>query len=495
VATAARSLLLIALQARLDRELVLGFFAHVTNLPYAFLQHRSSGDLMARIQSNLLIRETLTTQLLTVGLDVALILGYFIAMLWVAPVLAVVVAILGVLQLAIGAAHVGVVRSRVADEIAKHVASQVYLLDALRGIRTIKAGALEDWTIKRWTDLFVNRLEATVARQRISTCFQALSSGVLGASPLLILALGTSQVGSGTLSLGVLVGFVALATASLTPLARMVGVIQHMAFLQLHFERIHDLLQLKPEARGTIGRTANGTGCHVAIENVGFRYHKEEEFALRDVTLAIASGARVAIAGPSGAGKSTLAHLIVGLYRPDAGQVRVDGVVLQELSPHARRHSIGVALQRPEFFQGTIRQNLEVGHLNVADEELIAALQTAELWDDVSRLSVGLESRIAEANGNFSGGQLQRLAIARALVRTPPLLVLDEATSEIDVETEMRLLGNIMGSNSTLIVISHRVSTVQACDRVVVMKAGRIVEEIAPSAFESTLRSNAPGVR
>jgi ABC-type bacteriocin/lantibiotic exporter with double-glycine peptidase domain len=212
------------------------------------------------------------------------------------------------------------------------------------------------------------------------------------------------------------------------------------------------------------------------LKGVTFSYDAQSAPILRNVSLSVEPGQKLAIVGPTGSGKSTLARLILGLYTPTEGEILYDGLPLPSLDYPSLRTQFGVVLQEPFVFSGSIRENIAFDDPNLALERVKYAAQLAELHDDILRLPMGYETLLGEAGGSISGGQRQRLALARAIARSPAVLFLDEATSHLDAATEQRLEHRLTELRCTRIVIAHRLSTVRDADQIVVLDQGQIVE-------------------
>ncbi|MBU3863475.1 ATP-binding cassette domain-containing protein [Streptomyces sp. 4503] len=252
-----------------------------------------------------------------------------------------------------------------------------------------------------------------------------------------------------------------------------------MRYLQTigaHLERVHDVLDERPEVRRPGGIAPAAVRGQIELRGVGFRYG-EGPWILRDLTLRVPAGAKLAVVGASGSGKTTMIRLLAGLLRPTEGTVLVDGRDIDEYDADSLRRRFGVVTQEPHVFGGTIGSNLRLGRGgDMPDEALFEALGRAGLLADVRRMPMGLDTHVAEGGGALSGGQRQRLAIARALLADPALLVLDEATSHLDAVTEAEVAGELSALGCTRIVVAHRISTIMDADEIVVLHDGRFTE-------------------
>lgn len=236
------------------------------------------------------------------------------------------------------------------------------------------------------------------------------------------------------------------------------------------------MLQAEPEEDDMTVQLAPSLSGQIELEQVSFQYNAEAPLVLRDISLTIKPGQKVALVGRTGSGKSTLAKLLIGLYRPTHGEIRYDDLPLQRLNLRSLRRQFGAVLQETFLFNGSIRQNIAFNEPTLKLEEIVTAAQLAAIDQDIAEMPMGYETLVAEGGTGLSGGQRQRLALARALAHQPTILLLDEATSHLDVTTEQIVDQNLDRLNCTRIVIAHRLSTICNADLILVLDDGHIVE-------------------
>jgi ABC-type bacteriocin/lantibiotic exporter with double-glycine peptidase domain len=277
---------------------------------------------------------------------------------------------------------------------------------------------------------------------------------------------------SGSSSLGELLALAALASSAIAPLASLLGTIQQIHLAFAHLDRVADLLAARPEPADGARPTLRG---EVTVEGVSAGYDPRFP-VLRDVTLRVPSGARLAVVGGSGSGKTTLGRVLLGLIEPFDGEVGFDGVPLHRLDPRHLRRQVGVVTQQAHLFSGTVAETIAFGDSSIRRSEIEEAARLAEIHDEISSMPLGYGTHIGESGGRLSGGQRQRLALARALARRPRILLLDEPTSSLDALTEERIRVNLAGLGITQIVIAHRLSTIRDADMIAVLDGGRVVE-------------------
>jgi ABC-type bacteriocin/lantibiotic exporter with double-glycine peptidase domain len=482
-----RGALIIYLQGRLDTYAMTGFCGHLLRLPLGYFQRRKTGDIMLRANSISLLRELLTAQILTAALDLMMIALYVAVMaaadLWAALVVAAVIAA----QVALLVVTLPQARDRMSAELAAQAQAYSHLTEAIEGITTLKASAAEDRALAEWTRLFLAWMHATLRRAQVTAAAEAVSGALRMLTPLAVLWLTASTVLDGRLPLGTAMALTWLAAAVVVPLAVLASNAQRLQLAGAQMQRLADVLDTPPERPTVTADGAPGLGNRTGLQRIpaagpielrqiSFRYDPASPLVLRDVTVAIPAGARVAIVGTSGAGKTTLALLILGLYRPDSGTIHLDGADLATLDPRTVRAQTGTVLQDPFAFSGTISSNIALYDPAVPAADIERAATMACLHADIMAMPQGYQTRLAERGGGLSGGQRQRLAIARALVRHPAMLLLDEATSHLDTVTEAAIYRNLSSLDCTQILIAHRLSTVRDADLIMVLHDGTIAE-------------------
>jgi ATP-binding cassette, subfamily B, bacterial len=472
-----RAHLLLQLRTNLDTRMTLGFVDYLVGLPYAFFQRRSAGDLMMRINSNATIREIVTANMLSGLLDGSMVLLYLALIFLFSTGLGALVLVLGVLQVVVFL----VARRRYRDLMAEHLETQAraqgYLVQLMAGIETLKASGAEHRGVEHWSNLFVDELNVSLRRGRLAAMVDSVMAGLQGGSPLLVLGYGAIAVINGEMTLGTMLALMTLAIGFLTPLTTLVQSGLQLQLLGGYIERIDDVLTAEPEQQPESVRRAPKLAGRIEVERVSFRYGSQAPWVVRDVSAAIEPGACVAIVGPSGSGKSTLAHLLMGLYRPEEGRILYDGNDLRELDVRSVRRQLGIVPQHPYIFGASVRENIALVDPSASLDRVIDAARQACVDADIAEMPMGYETIVSDGGASLSGGQRQRLALARALVHRPSIVLLDEATSSLDTETERRVMHNLERLRCTRIIIAHRLSTIVNADLIVVMDQGQLVEQ------------------
>ncbi|HEX6491991.1 MAG TPA: peptidase domain-containing ABC transporter [Candidatus Dormibacteraeota bacterium] len=351
-----------------------------------------------------------------------------------------------------------------------------YQYELLAGMESLKAAGAEHRAVEHWADLFVHQVNVSMTRGRLNAVVGAIMSTLDAGSPLLVLLLGAVSVENGRLTLGTMLGTVALANGFLRPISSLAATGVRLQAVGSYMERISDVLDTPQEQEGRTLQPAGALRGHIEAVRVSFRYTPLAAPAVDDVTVTVEPGRYVAIVGRSGSGKSTLANLLLGLATPTEGTVTLDGDDLAFLDPRSVRGQVGIVTQHAYLFGTTIRENITLAKPDATLDEVIAAARLACIHDDIDAMPMGYETPLADRGASLSGGQRQRITLARALVRRPSVLLLDEATSALDTATERQIHTHLAALRCTTVAVAHRLSTVAHADLILVMEAGRIVE-------------------
>jgi len=471
-----RANVLVELRTRLDAGLSLSFIDHLVKLPYDFFLRRSSGDLMMRLQSNTAVRDILATGTLSAVLDGAFASLYLILLLVISPVLAMVVLLLALGQVATLLLSWRRNQRLMSGSLQAQADTQSYAYEMLAGIETLKAAGAEHRAADHWGDLFTDQVNIDLTRGRLTAAVGSVMGTLRVAAPLVILLVGTFQVLGGHLSLGTMLSASALGAGFLDPLANLVASGLQLQQLPSYMDRINDVLDTPQEQHGRRLRPAPRLSGRIRAEDVSFRYGALGPIVVSQVSLEIQPGLHVGIVGRSGSGKSTLAHLLLGLYQPTSGRIEFDGQDLAVLDAGSVRRQVGIVTQSPYLFGASIRENIALTDPDLPLDAITEAARIACVHDDIAAMPMGYDTKLHDGGASISGGQRQRIALARALVHQPSIVLLDEATSELDTVTERQIYRNLEALSATTVVIAHRLSTVRNADLILVMEQGQVVE-------------------
>ncbi|MET8284522.1 NHLP family bacteriocin export ABC transporter peptidase/permease/ATPase subunit [Streptomyces sp. NPDC005132] len=455
------------------------FLRHLLRLPVTFFSQRSPADLVQRLQSNDAVAETLARDLAAAGVDAVVVVLYAVLLYTYDPQLTAVgigVALLNVVAMRV------VIRLR-ATRTAKLRADSARLTNTaytgLQLIETMKATGGEDGYFRKWAGQHATTLEEQQRLGVPSAWLGVVAPTLATLNSALILWIGGLRAMEGHISVGLLVAFQALVTRFTAPLTRLNGVAGRIQDFAADVARLKDVENFQADplyARSGTGDSTRRLHGHVELENITFGYSPLDKPLLTGFSLTVGPGRQVALVGGSGSGKSTVSRLISGLYTPWEGTIRIDGQRLEDIPRGALAASVSFVDQDVFLFEGTVRDNVALWDPSITDDAVVTALRDAALYDVVVRRPGGIHSRVEQDGRNFSGGQRQRLEIARALVRRPSILVLDEVTSALDAETEQTVIDNLRKRGCACVVIAHRLSTVRDSDEIVVLQHGTIVE-------------------
>lgn len=472
--------------SRVDIELGARLFGHLLSLPLAYFQARATGQTVARVRELENIRSFLTNAASTVIID-ALFLGVFLLVMFAySPLLCGVVLATLPLYAVVTFAITPTLRRRVAARFQCNAQSQAFLIESVSSTETIKSMAIETQQRARWETLLARFTRAS---------FKANSIGIVGTQSVqfisrlgsvVLLWLGAHLVIDGSISIGQLIAFNMLAGQVSAPLLRLAQLWQDFQQFRLSVAQLGDVLNTPPESAGQISKSTL-TNMHgaLAFKDVHFRYAPEHQDVLQGLHLEVTPGETIGIVGRSGSGKSTLTRLIQCLYTPTRGRILIDGVDAASLDARWLRSNISVVLQDSVLFTSSVRENLAAACPQAPLERIQAAAQLAGAHGFITNLPDGYDTLLEERGSNLSGGQCQRLAIARALMTNPRILILDEATSALDYESERIVQDNMqaIAKGRTVLIIAHRLSTVRKTDRIVVLDSGKVVEQGAHDAL------------
>jgi subfamily B ATP-binding cassette protein HlyB/CyaB len=465
--------------SRIDVELGARLFDHLVSLPLSYFETRPTGQTVARIRELETVRTFLTGSALCSALDLMFaIIFIYILFLYSPPLTYIVLAsVPGYALIAILVRPI--LRDRIKARFNCGAVTHQFLVESVVGIETLKAAAVEPLLRREWEDKL-----AAYAK----TSFQAATLGSLGqnsiqylnkATTALIIFFGAQAVISGEITIGALVAFTMIMNQVTAPILRLSQLWQDLQQVQISVDRLGDILRCPPETRPSAGSGLSRIRGNIKFANVDFRYQPDGPAVLQNIDLDIDEGEVIGIVGSSGSGKSTLTKLIQRLYRPERGNITIDGVDIAYVDAAWLRRQIGVVLQENLLFNRTIHDNIALAGLGLPRSAVVAAAKLAAADEFIRGLSHGYDTMVEERGANLSAGQRQRIAIARALVMHPRILILDEATSALDYESEQAIRAHMreVARGRTVIVIAHRLAAVRDCNRIVVINGGRIVEQ------------------
>lgn len=464
---------------RADLDMGQRVFDHVIETEMA-ARKGSVGAVSATMREFESLRDFFTSATMVALVDLPFVVIFIGAIFLLAGPLAIVPAIAVPIVLLIGVT-VQPILGRLSDKVlSEGQMKQTVLVETLTGIEAIKAAGAGRHMRARWAEA-IRRQSAYSVKSRAVTQGAINSTGfVQQATQILIVVYGAVLVISGEITSGVLIAAVILTGRALAPLALISQTLTRLHQARSSYRSLEELMNAPgehPIERQFLARpTLSGA---ISFQNVTFTYPDQQGAALDDVSFDITPGERVAILGPIGSGKSTIARLLLGLYKPTAGSVLADGIDIRQIDPSDLRRNIGAVLQEPWLLSGSLRENIALGAVRPRDQEILEAARLAGVEAFASRHPKGYEMRLGERGQGLSGGQRQAVVLARALMGDPPILLLDEPTAAMDVQSEAALIQRLKSARPgrTMLLITHRVSLLDLVDRVIVIDGGKVVAD------------------
>lgn len=474
-----RSQLLIYLSQKLDIALLLGYYDHVLKLPMNFFGTRKVGEIISRFQDASSIRDVISNATLTVMIDTIMAVAGGLILFFKNKVLFAIaffmVIIYGVLVLIFNKPYKKVNEKQMED----NAQLTSYLVESLNGIQTVKAFNGERIVQTETEFKFIKLLRSIFNLSCLGNVQEGLKMLVEAVGGIVIIWVGACSVICGEMTIGSLITFNALLAYFLDPIKNLINLQPAMQTAMVASDRLGEILDLELEKTEKENQkiAPESLKGDIDIQGITFRYGTREP-VLEDFSMHINKGERIAIVGESGAGKTTIAKLLLNLYQYEAGSITICDYAMPDIRLETLRDKIAYIPQETFLFSGTIMENLTFGMDNPSMEEVIGCAKLARVHDFVNSLPLRYETHLDENGSNLSGGQRQRIAIARAMLKKPDILILDEATSNLDAVTERAIQDTIeaYSRGMTTIIIAHRLSTIRMCDRIYVMDKGRIVE-------------------
>ncbi len=478
-----RSFLANFMVRNMDFAMMSQFFKHTMSLPYSFFAKRKTGDVLARFQENQTIRAFLTESTVTTMLNLLMVFIYFTIMFLYNVKMTLVLIAFVIPIMALTVLVTPRIKNYAREAFAAATDAQAFLMEALGGVETVKGMGIERPVRLKWEKKYVKSLDVQYRAQRFNIWVSLASQALNAATTIAILWVGANLVLARELSIGQLMAFNALMGSVLAPLMGLVGLWSRLNDAAVAMERLGDVLDMEPEQKTedlpsrVVLPDLQG---EIRLENLYFRYGGDDTpYVLENISLDIKPGELVAIVGRSGSGKTTLAKLLVGFYPPTEGKIVVDGYDMSVIDKEYYRAQVGYVMQSNLLFSGTIAENIASGDESPDRRRIEEVAKMADAHAFIAKMPLGYEQIVGERGVGLSGGQIQRLCIARALYHDPRLLVFDEATSALDTQSESNIISNMHDilKGRTAVIIAHRLSTIMRADKILVLFEGAIVEQ------------------
>ena len=474
-----RNQLMLHMGQKIDIPLILGYYRHVLGLPMKFFDSRRVGEIVSRFMDASKIRDAVSNATLTLMIDTLMTAAGAVVLYNQSSKLFMIAVVVAVIYAVIVFAFNKPIKKSNEKQMEDNSQLTSYLVESLNGIETVKSFGADDKVQAKADRLFVRLLRSAFRCGTITNAEKTLSGAVSTIGTAVILWVGVCSVLKGNMTLGALISFNALLQYFLEPLKNIINLQPNMQTAIVAADRLSEILDLELEKDLEEGEKIEAETLlePIRIEDLDFRYGTRE-LVLKDINMEIKPGEKIALVGESGSGKTTLAKMLINFYSWEKGEIYIGNNNIKDISLDSLRKKISYISQDIFLFSGTIRENLLLGNEDATMDDIVRACELSKADDFINRLPLRYDTRIEENGANLSGGQRQRLAIARALIKNPDILIMDEATSNLDSVTEKGIEKTIehVSENMTTIIIAHRLSTIMNCDRIFVMEAGRIVE-------------------
>ena len=455
------------------------FLWKVLHMPMEFFSQRMAGDIQQRQSTNASIAQDLVYTLGPLVLDAIMMVFYLVVMLRYSWILALVGLASVLINLSvsrfISKKRMNVMRVQMRD--AGKLASST--MAAIEMIETIKAAGAENGYFERWAGYQASVNTQQTRFEKMDAYLGLIPSVVSVVTDMIILFLGVLFVMQGQFTLGMVMAFQGFLMSFTAPATNLISAGQTIQEMRTEMERVEDVMEYPSDTNMTDAPEADSydklSGA-LEMKNVTFGYSRLGEPLIEDFNLTLKPGSRVAFVGGSGCGKSTLSKLISGLYQPWTGEILFDGKPIQDIDRNVFTGSLAVVDQDIILFEDTIAGNIKMWDKSIEDFEMILAARDADIHNDIVQREGGYNHRLTEGGRDFSGGQRQRMEIARVLAQDPTIIILDEATSALDAKTEYEVVRSIKDRGVTCIVVAHRLSTIRDCDEIIVLDHGKVVE-------------------
>lgn len=474
-----RSHLLLYLSQKLDISLLLGYYYHVIGLPMNFFGTRKVGEIVSRFNDAGKVRDAISGATLTIMIDTIMAVAGAVILYIQNSVMFgisfIIVVFYAIMVIAFNKWYEKLNRKEMED----NARLTSYLVESLNGIQTIKAYNA-GYKVRRETETrFIRLLKSIFNLGWASNLQLSLKTFAELIGGVVILWVGGVSVINGDMTIGGLITFNSLLVYFLDPVKNLINLQPELQTAMVAADRLGEILDLESEKTCSENKKIRDMDLSgdIEIKNLNFRYGTRN-LVLQDINLKIEKGQKIAFIGESGSGKTTLSKLLLHLYKAHSGEILFNGTNIEDIQIETLREKIAYIPQETFLFSGSIIENLSLGMDNVTMEEIVKAAKIAQAHEFINGLPLRYETRLEENGANLSGGQKQRLAIARALLKKPDILILDEATSNLDVITENAItkMVNEYAVNMTVIFIAHRLSTIKDCDKIFVMDKGKIIE-------------------
>ena len=474
--------------ARVDRDIGKSIFDRILQMRFDHGRH-STGGLSGLVREIDTLRDFFASATITALVDlpfialtltVIAIIGGWLVMVPLLMIPLVVIAALITQPL---------MRRLSAESLSGQLGKQSVLVETIGSLETVKSANAGSILSRRWDAAVTDHAGASLRQRLLSTIPINIAGTAQTTAYTGVVIFGVFAISDQTLTMGGLIACSILAGRVVAPLGTIAQLLTRANAARTAYTQINRLMEQPVEGPEGSGLHLSSVEGAIEFRNVDFRYPGAAEMALRDVSFKVRPGEHIGIVGPIGSGKSTIARLTIGLYWPTSGLILMDGIDIRQLSPAALRPKVGALFQDNTLLTGSLRDNIMLCREDIDEDEMMRASQVSLAHEFIARMPQGYDLTLADRGDGLSGGQKQSIALARALIGRPPIIILDEPTSSVDVETERRLIENLRNefAGRTLILITHRPSLLRLVDRIIMLSSGRILADGTPEAVNARI--------
>lgn len=452
-------------------------FSHLLRLPVSYFERRHIGDVVSRTQSVRSIQSTLSSGFVEAIVDGVMSVIVLVVMIIYSPTIVPITLLAVALYIILRITTYNRTRELAEEHVVATARQQSHLLESIRGIKSIKVAGREDLRASSQQGHLVGTANREFSIARRNVLFSSSQQLIFSVERVAVIAVGAAIVLGGGFTAGMLVAYIAYKDQFTQRISALIDRVFEFRMLRVHTERLGDIVLTHPESSGSSQGGVLSDPPRLEVD-VSFRYSDSDPWVLKDCQFTVSAGESVAIVGPSGCGKSTLVRVLCGLLEPTEGSVKIDGIEMSGINLSGFRSSLGVVMQDDDLFAGTIEENIAFFDPSPDHAAVAEAARKAGVHDEIVAMPMRYRSLVGDMGASLSGGQKQRILIARALYRQPALLIMDEATSHLDLGREHEVNASIKATGCTRVVVAHRPDTIAATERVIVLHRGQVKHDL-----------------
>ena len=476
-----RQWMMMHLSIRIDIPLMLGYFEHIYKLPMKFFATRKTGDITTRFSDAFTIKDVFTNIALTLIMDIGMALVTGVILFRMNPTLFAIIVFMTIISILLVFIFKQPYKKINEEQMQQASILNSQIIEGLRAVETIKGNANEDTELENIEREYIKSLRIGYKEGMLSNVQGTISSLISGVGNLILTYAGIMQVIDGNITLGSMMAFMTLSGYFMDPVGRLVSLQLSIQEANISMKRISEIMDYEREQDDKDEQSyqeLEKVEGNIQLKNVTFRYGNRKP-VLNNISFSIPKGKKVALVGASGSGKSTIAKLLLKYYEPENGEITIDGVDINEFTNDSLRRAVSYVPQNIELFSKSIYDNIRVSRMNATLDEVKEAAKAADAHDFIKKLPMQYYTFLEEAGNGLSGGEKQRIALARAFLKKNEFYILDESTSNLDFATENIIFDMIYNKfrDKSMLIIAHRLATVKNCDEIIVMNQGEIVEQ------------------